>query len=237
MERSEALIELESRIDYIFKDSGLLETALTHSSYANEQTEGEAESYERLEFLGDAVTGLEVAFLIFEMDPNLTEGQMTTIRSALVRTEGLASIAQSLELGKYIRLGVGAERTDVRENKTILEDVLEALIAAIFLDGGIDAARKTIRKLFLPEVEEKIESLSGVDFFTDYKSQLQNYLQKNGTADIQYELLNESGPDHDKRFQASVTSEGRLLGTGGGKTKKYAEKMAAKAALEELKCI
>ena len=237
MERSEVLAELESRIDYIFKDYSLLETALTHSSYANEQAEGKTESYERLEFLGDAVTGLEVALLIFEKGPHLNEGQMTTIRSALVRTEGLAEIARNIELGKYIRLGVGAERTEVRENKTILEDVLEALIAAVFLDGGIDAARNTIRKLFLSETEEKIESLSGIDFFTDYKSQLQNYLQKNGTVDIQYELLGESGPDHDKRFQASVISEGRLLGIGGGKTKKYAEKMAAKAALEELKCI
>ena len=237
MERSESLTELESRINYIFKDSSLLETALTHSSYANEQPGDQVESYERLEFLGDAVMGLEIAFLIYEMDSNLAEGQMTAIRSSLVRTEGLSDMARSIELGKYIRLGVGAERTEVRENKAILEDVFESLIAAIFLDGGIKAARNVIRRLFSSEVKEKVVGLTGVDFFTDYKSQLQNHLQKNGAADIQYELLNESGPDHDKRFQSSVISEGRVLGTGDGKTKKHAEKMAAKAALEELKCI
>ena len=237
MGRTEDWSELESRIDYRFRDRILLETALTHSSFANEQLEEQFDSYERLEFLGDAVTGLEVALMVFEIDPYLNEGQMTALRSSLVRTAGLSDIARKIGLGKYLRLGVGAERMDLRNNKTILEDVLEALIAAVFLDGGTDEARRVVRNLFMPEVEEKLYGISGNDHFSDYKSRLQSVLQKNGPADISYELLEESGPDHDKRFQVSVVFEERTLGTGIGKTKKHAEKMAAKMALEELKCI
>ena len=237
MYRPEDFSELESKIDYRFKNPGLLETALTHTSFANEKAGDKTESYERLEFLGDAVMGLEVALLIFEMDEEFTEGQMTSLRSAMVRTEGLAEIARKIELGKYIRLGVGADRMDVRENSTMLEDVFESLIAAVFLDGGTDAARKTVRKLFLPEIEKILNGISGKDLFTDYKSQLQTFLQKGGYADIRYELLDERGPDHDKSFRVSVIYDGRMLGTGSGKTKKHAEKMAAKMALEEFKCI
>jgi len=237
MDNTGAPSELESMIGYSFKDQGLLKTALTHSSYANEQFDEIIESYERLEFLGDAVMGLEIAFLIYDIDPDLSEGQMTALRSVLVRTEGLAEMARKIGLGKHIRLGVGADRMDVRENNTLLEDVFESLIAAVFLDGGTDAVRKIVRNLFLPEIEDKLTGLSSVDLFTDYKSQLQSHLQKNGYADIRYELLDESGPDHDKSFRVSIVYKGNVLGTGRGKTKKYAEKMAAKMALEELKCI
>ena len=237
MDNAGALAELESKIGYRFKDTGLLETALTHSSYANEQFDEKTESYERLEFLGDAVMGLEIAFLIFDLNPRLSEGQMTALRSVLVRTDGLAEMARKIGLGKHIRLGVGADRMDVRENNNMLEDVFESLIAVVFLDGGTDAVRKIVRYLFLPEVEDKLSGLSGADLFTDYKSQLQSHLQKNGYADIRYELLEESGPDHDKSFRVSIVYDGDVLGTGRGKTKKHAEKMAAKMALEELKCI
>jgi len=227
--------ELESKINYTFKDAGLLETALTHSSYANEQEDGVAESYERLEFLGDAVTGLEVALMIFENGPHLTEGEMTKIRASTVRSESLAEVARSLELGKYMRLGVGADKTDVRENNALLEDAFEALVAAVFLDGGACEARLLIRSLFKETVEKKMSGFKGVD--DDYKSRLQNKLQRHGPVEIEYSLLGESGPDHDKSFCVSVASGGKVLGTGEGKTKKCAEKSAAKMALEGLKCI
>ena len=229
--------ELESRIGYTFKNTELLETALTHSSYANEQEEGEVESYERLEFLGDAVTGLEVALLIFENGPHLSEGQMTVMRSALVRSESLAEIAKSLGLGEYLRLGVGADKTDVRENEALLEDAFEALMAAVFLDGGTDAARIVIRNIFEEAVCDLANGLPLEESFVDYKSRLQVALQKKGSAYINYRVLSESGPAHAKRFRVSVCSGGKELGTGEGKTKKHAEKMAAKMALEGLKCI
>ena len=232
-----AISELEASIGYTFRDMELLEKALTHSSYANEQ-EGEGlESNERLEFLGDAVTGLEVAFLIFEQGPEMNEGQMTTARAALVRTEGLAAAAREIGLGQYLLLGVGAERTGVRENEAVLENAFEALIAAVFLDGGIAVAREVIRKRFTSAVLEKIQVYAGDRFDTDYKSRLQEETQKNGISDIYYRLMGESGPEHDKTFTVSVVCGNREFGSGTGKTKKSAEKMAAKRALEELKCI
>ena len=237
MYKPDALPELESRIGYKFQNPQLLKTALTHSSYVNEKNDGESESYERLEFLGDAITGLEVALLIYEEGPGLTEGQMTMARAALVRTEGLARLARSIDLGQYIRLGVGADRTDVRENDTVLEDVFEALIAAVFLDGGAEAARRFVRGFFSEAVIDRILDFSGEEMYADYKSRLQVELQKKGAVDIRYELLEESGPDHDKWFSVSVLLGADILGAGSGRTKKLAEKMAAKKALEGLKCI
>ena len=229
--------ELEARIGYTFQDEGLLYNALTHSSYANEQGDGVTESNERLEFLGDAVTGLEVAFLIYETGPWMTEGQMTAVRASLVRTEGLSAVARAIGLGRYIRLGVGADRIGVRENDTALENAFEALVAAVYLDGGAAAARGMIRGLFSEAVEEKIRVFTDNRFGKDYKSRLQEELQKNGTAKIVYRITEESGPDHDKTFCVSVFCEDKECGAGTGKTKKNAENMAAKRALEELNCI
>ena len=237
MNKSRDLLELESRIGYKFENAELLRTALTHSSYANEQGDGEAESNERLEFLGDAVIGLGVALLIFDKGPHLDEGKMTELRATLVRSEALAGLARSLELGEYIQLGVGADRTDIRENSAVLEDAFEAMVAAVFLDGGVETARQLIRRLFETAVEEELLCFYDGGLNLDYKSRLQMELQRNGAADIRYKLLREIGPDHDKRFSVAVVSKGKVLGTGEGKTKKYAEKMAAKKALEELKCI
>jgi len=229
--------ELEARIGYKFQDVKLLEKALTHSSYANEQGTRGPESNERLEFLGDAVTGLEVAILIFERGPDLSEGQMTMVRSSLVRTEGLAEVARTIGLGRYLLLGVGAERTGVCNNDAVLENAFEALIAAVFLDGGQEAAREVIHNFFTAAVLEKIQIFADDRFDSDYKSQLQEEMQKNGSAKIYYKLMGESGPDHDKMFNVSVVCGDREFGVGTGKTKKSAEKMAAKRALEELKCI
>ena len=237
MGRSGAGSELEPKIGYSFRNAKLLETALTHSSYANEREEGAAESNERLEFLGDAVTGLEVALLIYEKWPHLSEGQMTALRASLVRSEWLAKTARSLGLGRWLRLGVGANKTDIRENDAVLEDALEALIAAVFLDGGTEASRRVVRHIFGEAAEEKAKDFSDDELYADYKSRLQVELQKNGAADIRYKLLEESGPGHDRNFRASVTLGGRVLGIGEGKSKKLAEKMAAKKALEDIGCI
>ena len=229
--------ELESKTGYVFRNAELLENALTHSSYANEQGEEGIKSNERLEFLGDAVTGLEAALLIFEKGPDLNEGQMTAVRASIVNSEGLASAARSIGLGRLIRLGVGAEKTGVRENEAVLENAFEALVAAVYLDGGTEAARSMVRKLLTAETEEKIRGIPGSVSDTDYKSLLQEALQKNGAAKIAYVLRDESGAEHDKTFRVSVLCEDRELGEGEGKTKKHAEKMAAKMALEELRCI
>ena len=237
MNRTEALPELESRIGYTFRNAELLETALTHSSFANEHMDGDGESNEKLEFLGDAVTGLEVAFLIFEKGPYLTEGQMTSVRAALVRTEGLAGVARRLELGRFLRLGVGAGRTEVSENNAVLEDAFEALVAAVFLDGGTRAVRRMIRRLFADAVDDRIREFARDGLAEDYKSRLQVELQKNGAADIRYIVLEEYGPAHEKFFRVAVFSGEKELGRGEGKTKKLAEKMAAKMALEGSKCI
>jgi len=229
--------ELEEKIGYKFQNVELLENALNHSSYANEHDEGGVVSNERLEFLGDAVTGLEVAFLIYEKGSEMSEGQMTAARASLVRTEGLAGVARTIGLGRYLRLGVGAEKTGVRENDAMLENAFEALVAAVFLDGGNEAARGLIRRLMDEAADESIRVFSNERFDTDYKSRLQEELQKKGAAEIRYVCVDESGPDHDKTFSVSVVFDGKEYGTGVGKTKKGAEKMAAKKALEELKCI
>jgi len=231
------LSELEARIGYTFRDAGLLEKALIHSSYANEQAPPAPESNERLEFLGDAVTGLEIALLIYENGPDMNEGQMTSVRSSLVRTEGLAAVAREIGLGDYLLLGVGAEKTGVRGNDTVLENAFEALTAAVFLDGGHGAAREVIRWLFTDAVFEKIRVFTGDRFDTDYKSRLLEEVQKNGMDGIRYELKSESGPDHDKTFCVAVICGDKEYGAGTGKTKKYAENMAAKRALEDMKCI
>jgi len=234
----EARSELEKKIGYNFRDVKLLENALTHSSYANERENSEIVSNERLEFLGDAVTGLEIALLIYENGPEMSEGQMTTARAALVRSEGLANAARSIDLGRYLFLGVGAEKTGVRENEAVLEDAFEALVAAVFLDGGTLAARGVLRDLFTAKALEKIEVFSGDGFDTDYKSKLQEECQKRrGASEIRYLIKSRTGPDHDKTFRVVVTVNGTEYGEGTGKSKKNAEKMAAKMALEELKCI
>ena len=237
MIKQEAWSELEARIGYIFQNAELLENALTHSSYANERSDNGLESNERLEFLGDAVTGLEIALLIYENGPDMSEGQMTAARAALVGTDGLAGVARSIDLGRYLMLGVGADKTGVRENDAVLENAFEALVAAVFFDGGYEAARGMVRKLFTENVLEKIKIFSDDRLDTDYKSKLQEELQKNGAREIRYILKGESGPDHNKTFRAAVLFDEKELGEGTGKTKKYAEKMAAKMALEELKCI
>ena len=225
---------LEERIGYRFSDTALLARALSHTSWVNESADSAARSNESLEFLGDAVLELGVSALIYERCEGFGEGAMTTLRARLVRSESLASMARRLDLGAFLRLGVGAERGGERENDSVLEDAFEALLGAIFLDGGAEAARHAVRRLFEAEVEAQASRLSVGGTMYDYKTLLQIELQKSGPVDIRYETLSEAGPDHDKTFTVRVSAHGAPLGEGSGRTKKAAEQAAAQAALQDI---
>lgn len=219
---------IEAKLGYSFKNRGLLVNALTHSSYANENRGRSCESNERLEFLGDSVLGLVVADALYRRFPELPEGRMTRIRAQLVCEESLHRVAGELGLGEYMRLGRGEEHTGGRSRTSILADAVEALIAAMYLDGGMDVARSFIERYILPALE------TGSEAFGDCKTQLQELVQRKSGSVLTYELLGESGPDHDKTFTSQVSLNGRPLGSGSGRTKKEAEQAAARAALREL---
>ena len=219
--------KLEDRIGHSFRDRSLLETALTHSSYANERHSGDGASYERLEFLGDSILGLVTAEFLFAHEPPLPEGRMTRLRAELVCEASLHKTALSLGLGEYMRLGKGEEHTGGRERPSILADMVEAVIAAIYLDAGMDEARRFILDKLLSGAEIGDEHRSA-----DYKTQLQELVQRKSNQSIRYVLVEESGPDHDKRFAFEVLINGESAGRGSGRTKKEAEQMAAKKALE-----
>ena len=220
--------KLEDKIGYRFQNRALLETALTHSSYANER-HGECESYERLEFLGDSVLGLVTAEYLFTRRVQLPEGRMTRLRAELVCEASLHKTALALGLGGYMRLGKGEEHTGGRERPSILADMVEAIIAALYLDSGMEEAKRFIMANILQDVEfgESHRSL-------DYKTQLQELVQRRSNQVITYSLVEESGPDHNKTFTFEVLINGVSSGRGSGKTKKEAEQMAACRALENL---
>ena len=218
--------KLEEKIGYHFHDRNLLTTALTHSSYANEK-HGEAQSYERLEFLGDSILGLVTAEFLYTHEPRLPEGRMTRLRAELVCEVSLHKTALELGLGRYMRLGRGEEHTGGRERPSILADMVEAIIAAMYLDSGMDQARSFILERILHDVE-----LGDGHRSADYKTQLQELVQRRSNQVITYRLKGESGPDHDKTFLFEVLINGETCGEGSGKTKKEAEQMAARKALE-----
>ena len=218
--------KLEEKIGYHFHDRELLQTALTHSSYANEK-HGEAQSYERLEFLGDSILGLVTAEFLYTHEPCLPEGRMTRLRAELVCEVSLHKTALELGLGRYMRLGRGEEHTGGRERPSILADMVEAIIAAMYLDSGMDQARSFILERILHDVEFGDSHRSA-----DYKTQLQELVQRRSNQVITYRLKGESGPDHDKTFLFEVLINGETCGEGSGKTKKEAEQMAARKALE-----
>ncbi len=218
---------LEEKIGYTFHDSSLLTTALTHSSYANEAKHGC--SYERLEFLGDSILGFVTASWLYAHTPEIPEGRMTKLRAELVCEQSLYTIALRLDLGREMRLGRGAERGGERQRPSILADMVEAVIAAIYLDGGLEKAAKFIHAMLLDPVD--IEKIHRND---DHKTALQELLQRGGECSIRYEEVSESGPDHEKIFSFRVSVDGRPLGEGSGRTKKEAEQAAAAAALESL---
>lgn len=221
--------ELERKLGYTFKDRTLLETALNHSSYANENRVEGLESNERLEFLGDSVLGQIVATHLFLICPKMPEGQMTRLRAELVCEQSLHAVAQKLDLGRYIKLGRGEEHTGGRQRESILADAVEAIIAAMYLDGGIEVAKHFIDEYILSGFEEE-----KVHTATDYKTALQEQVQRKAGQTLAYELVSESGPDHRKTFAMRVALNGRPIGEGSGRTKKEAEQNAAKAGLEAL---
>ncbi len=216
--------ELEQRIGYQFQDISLLKQALTHSSFTNEQKINKTGDYERLEFLGDAVLELTSSEFLFHEHPEVPEGELTKMRAAMVCEPALAFCARDLELGKFIRLGKGEENTGGRERDSIISDVMEAVTGAIYLDGGMEPARQFINSFILSDLEDK-------RLFYDSKSNLQELIQGKLKKEFWYELLEESGPEHNKVFKVSVHMEDEVLGEGIGKTKKAAEQQAAYRAL------
>lgn len=220
----------EEIIGYKFNRQELLETALTHSSYANENRGKHILFNERLEFLGDSVLSLIVSKFLFENYQNLPEGDLTKVRAAIVCERSLWACATNIEMGNYLILGKGEELTGGRTRVSILADAYEALIAAIYLDGGIDV----VREWLLGQLYETIQSAVKGKTVTDYKTALQERVQIGGAVDIHYEVIGESGPDHSKSFLVNVLIDGKVMGQGEGKSKKNAEQMAAQDAFAKL---
>lgn len=219
---------LEDVLGYTFKDKDLLVNALTHSSYANENRASGATSNERLEFLGDSILGMVTAEHLFRTHPDMPEGELTRTRAALVCEGSLHQVAKTWGLGQYLRLGKGEESGGGRERTSILADAVEAVLAAMYLDGGIGTARKTIHRFILTG-EERAEAAN-----RDYKTTLQELVQKESGQVLSYRLTGESGPDHAKTFLVEVSLNGKSVGQGAGRSKKEAEQMAARAAIERL---
>ena len=222
--------ELEKRIQYRFEDRSYLERALTHSSYNREKNTKHKDN-ERLEFLGDAFLDAIVGAELFVRMNSVTEGTLTKTRALIVCEKALAEVAREFNLGKYILMGHGEAGTGVRNKDSILADALEAVIGAIYMDGGYDAAQKFTVSAF----KKMIEGAMAGRIFSDYKSEIQEVLQSGGkTVNINYVLDREEGPAHDKTFYLHMECDGKKYGSGKGKTKKEAEQNAAKASLEIL---
>ncbi|MEG1834898.1 MAG: ribonuclease III [Oscillospiraceae bacterium] len=216
--------DLEKLIGYKFNNINLLERAITHSSYANEKNILTGDN-ERLEFLGDSVLGFITAEYLFTVHKNLPEGDLTKLRSYAVCEKSLFEYAKEIGLGEKLLLGKGEEHTGGRERPSVLSDAFEAIIAAIFLDGGIDEARKFVLKFVIPYVNAK-------PCFKDYKTTLQEVVQQNQGEILEYILISERGPDHDKCFEVEVHLNSNVIGAGEGRSKKQAEQAAAREALE-----
>ena len=220
--------DLEAAIGYRFKNITLLQNALTHSSYANERWHNSLLSNERLEFLGDSILGMTVAEYLYRNFPDRPEGDLTRMRADMVCEKALAKVAARIELGKHLMLGNGEEQGGGRKRDSILADAVESVIAACFLDGGMEAARQFIDRFVLVEVP--VKKLHNAD----YKTALQELVQQKKNQVLSYVLIGESGPDHDKRFDVEVKLNGVSVGTGSGSSKKRAEQDAARCALEKM---
>ncbi|MCG3090132.1 ribonuclease III [Sporosarcina cyprini] len=221
--------ELQSALGIQFKDASLLYNAFTHSSYVNEHRRKRFTDNERLEFLGDAVLELGVSRFLYSTEPNMSEGQLTKLRAAIVCEPSLVTFSNELKFGDYILLGRGEEQTGGRTRPALLADVFEAFIGALFLDQGMEVVTKFLEKVVFPKV--------GVGAFShvmDYKSRLQEIVQQNDNGQLHYEIIEEKGPAHAKKFVTVVRLDDRQLGTGIGKSKKEAEQQAACQAIQVL---
>ena len=218
---------LEKHIGYVFRDKGFLRDALTHSSFANENRKS-SESNERLEFLGDSILGFIVAEHLYTFRPDMPEGQMTRVRAELVCEKSLELAAGSMQLGEFLMLGRGEALSGGRSRPSILADAFEAVVAAVYLDGGINPAKELVTRFILSGLKPGGQAAS------DYKTALQELVQKKSGQILTYHLVSESGPDHKKHFTAEVRLNGEVKGTGSGRSKKEAEQQAAQNALEEM---
>ena len=219
------LNSLEKEIGYVFKKRSLLKQAVTHRSYANENR-GSGPFNERLEFLGDAALSLISADFLYKKFPSMAEGDLTKLRSSLVCTASLSEYARRIKLGDYLLLGKGELATGGNERDSNLENAFEALIAAVYLDGGIDKARRFVLRFLDDSVETHHIS------FKDYKTKLQEIVQESHEETLNYVITKESGPDHDKRYEVEVHLNSNVIGKGKGRSKKQAEQEPAKQALQ-----
>lgn len=220
--------DLEAAIGYKFHNISLLQNALTHSSYANERWHNSLLSNERLEFLGDSVLGMLVADFLYSTFPDRPEGELTRMRADMVCEHTLALVANRIRLGQHLQLGHGEERLGGRSRESILADATESVIAACFLDGGLEAAARFVKRFILVEVPVSRPHNM------DYKTALQELVQQKKNQTLTYTLVGQSGPDHDKVFAVEVCLNGETVGSGSGSSKKRAEQMAAKSAMEKL---
>ena len=222
------LEELEQKIGYSFQNKRLLRQALTHSSFANEQKINKYDDYERLEFLGDAVLELVSSEFLFRENAKMTEGQLTRMRASMVCEQALAYCAKEFGLENYILLGKGEEMTGGRTKDSIISDVMEAIIGALYVDNGMEEAKAYIHRFILSDLEHK-------QLFYDAKTILQERVQQKNQGTLHYELIREEGPDHDKMFVIEAKIDDKTIGAGQGRTKKAAEQQAAYEALKTMK--
>ena len=220
---------LKEKFDISFKNEALLVEAMIHSSYANEHKEMKGIYNERIEFLGDAVLELTISDWLFRQFPHFQEGQLTKLRAQIVCEDSLSLLAKECSLNKYLLLGKGETLSGGREKPAILCDVFEAFIGALYLDKGVNEVQRFLNLVVIPKIKN-----GRYELITDFKTELQEYLQQNGPVHIRYELVKEEGPSHDKTFTVQLIVDGKKYKTASGKTKKAAEQMAAKLTMEEL---
>ncbi|WP_223066737.1 ribonuclease III [Paenibacillus caui] len=226
------LKQLQHKLHIQFQDRQLLKQAFTHASYVNEHRFNQHSDNERLEFLGDAVLELTVSEFLYRLFPDRPEGELTKLRAAIVCEPSLVKFAENLEFGHYVLLGKGEELTGGRTRPALLADVFESFIGALYLDQGLDSVKAFLERYVFPKLE-----LGGKMQITDYKTELQELTQHHNLGVLEYRIVEERGPAHEREFVSEVYMEGRSLGRGTGRSKKEAEQQAAAVALRELSSI